>query len=820
MTIVLGTGNLGQERSQLPASRDRAAPDLPLRDNPFGAAANLSSNSTPEDEGLIGIYPYSGCDIKLVVHLPPEDPRDSGRQLDEMEQELRLLVEASEMASTEEELTQAESRLASLRGELENTHQLISILHNGGDIGDVATQEELESDVEDLNEQVAELVGIIHTSPRADQRSEMQTQIETLTRSIESVREGSPTPPTSRTKVLAEVQTLSISSHREKYPVRPLGTVFLRSVTRGPRCIPASESILVKDRGYLSIADIIPGDYVQSSSNSYNRVVDSWFQGEKFCYKLKLQDGYELTASFDHPISTPSGWKTPQELKIGDLVYIVGKTPSRHLDLDISDDLIKMTAFLIGDGTTHIYNKTHKIGLCIADSENSFIGVESQKCLEALGIPFRDNKKEGSKCFDRIISVCKIGKSKTDWAQREYNSLHNVLQKWNMYGRYSYQKIIPDELLCGMSTRQIKLFLRYLFATDGCYSISQDLKYIEAKYDSTSEKLIDQIRLLLSKLGISSIKVKDSVLKGTPGGLSRIVSKHNCHRLVISSACELVKFVSIVGILGKDCRILNLIPLLKSRIRNKYISLSRKEFRFHVNNALSSKGLPVSDICQKYNLYSSKSYVTPRMAIAIAKEVNLPELTSIVDEQVNNIIFENHENLIRPVTKIEPVGLLPVYDLEVENRHTFIVNFIPVHNTVSGSMVFTTFHNHIMHEFLESAQYRSTGVGDWDRFAYSSHLMDQIPPLDISISFANEYGNLSWMAVLGVEFMNEGLVMSIEDLFLEGTTQYIARDFDPIRSVANRRMSRTHGIGRTLTGTSIMARDFRRRAANRNIPWI
>jgi hypothetical protein len=140
--------------------------------------------------------------------------------------------------------------------------------------------------------------------------------------------------------------------------------------------------------------------------------------------------------------------------------------------------------------------------------------------------------------------------------------------------------------------------------------------------------------------------------------------------------------------------------------------------------------------------------------------------------------------------------------------------------TVSGSIVFTTFHNHVMREFLESAEYRSTGVGDWDRFRYTSYLMDQIPPLDISISFNNEYGNTSYMAILGVEFMNEGMVMSIEDLFLEGTAQYIARDFDPIRSVAHRRMIPNRGVGRTVTGSNIMIEDLRRRVAHRNIPWI
>lgn len=140
--------------------------------------------------------------------------------------------------------------------------------------------------------------------------------------------------------------------------------------------------------------------------------------------------------------------------------------------------------------------------------------------------------------------------------------------------------------------------------------------------------------------------------------------------------------------------------------------------------------------------------------------------------------------------------------------------------TISGSVVFATFNQHVMAEFLEVTEYRSTGVGDYDRFRYSSYLMDQLPPLDISISFANEYGNLSWMAILGVEFVNEGQVMSVEDLYLEGTAQYVARDFDPIRSVGNRGFRRNRGVGQTLHGTDIMVADLRRRVAHRNIPWV
>jgi len=143
--------------------------------------------------------------------------------------------------------------------------------------------------------------------------------------------------------------------------------------------------------------------------------------------------------------------------------------------------------------------------------------------------------------------------------------------------------------------------------------------------------------------------------------------------------------------------------------------------------------------------------------------------------------------------------------------------------TVSGSMVLVTFNQHVFSEFLEASALRSTGVGDFDRHRWTSYITDQIPPIDISVSFANEYGNLSWMSVLGVDFVNEGGVISIEDLYMEGTLQYMARDIDLIRSVANRTLTPNIGVSqeiRDTSGSSLMAEEFRRRQQGRNVPWL
>jgi hypothetical protein len=103
--------------------------------------------------------------------------------------------------------------------------------------------------------------------------------------------------------------------------------------------------------------------------------------------------------------------------------------------------------------------------------------------------------------------------------------------------------------------------------------------------------------------------------------------------------------------------------------------------------------------------------------------------------------------------------------------------------TIGGSMIFTVFNQHVLHELLElDMRYYSTGTGDFDKYQYTSNLADQLPPLDITLLFANEYGAISYMGLYGVEFVQEGGTFSIEDIFSESVVQYVARDLDPLRT--------------------------------------
>jgi hypothetical protein len=192
------------------------------------------------------------------------------------------------------------------------------------------------------------------------------------------------------------------------------------------------------------------------------------------------------------------------------------------------------------------------------------------------------------------------------------------------------------------------------------------------------------------------------------------------------------------------------------------------------------------------------------MAARGSEETETPRRTKVLAE-IQTLSITTH----REKAQVRPLGT--VYPRSITRGP----------RTIGGSMIFAVFYEHVFAELLETAQYRSTGARDFDRYRDTAYIPDQLPPLDVSISFANEYGNLSWMSLLGVEFINEGLVLSVMDLFTENTYQYIARDYDPLRNVGNRRLPTQGGeLGTLVTGTELTRRDLLRRSAGRRNPFI
>lgn len=90
--------------------------------------------------------------------------------------------------------------------------------------------------------------------------------------------------------------------------------------------------------------------------------------------------------------------------------------------------------------------------------------------------------------------------------------------------------------------------------------------------------------------------------------------------------------------------------------------------------------------------------------------------------------------------------------------------------TIAGSLVFSVFNKHFAQDIIEAI---NNGYSNGTSF-----LVDELPPFDITISAANEYGYRSRLVVYGVRLLNEGQVMSVNDVYTENTYQFMATDVE------------------------------------------
>lgn len=91
--------------------------------------------------------------------------------------------------------------------------------------------------------------------------------------------------------------------------------------------------------------------------------------------------------------------------------------------------------------------------------------------------------------------------------------------------------------------------------------------------------------------------------------------------------------------------------------------------------------------------------------------------------------------------------------------------------TVAGSLVFAVFNHHWAKEFLDKAKESPTYAGN-------KILADELPAFNVTISMGNEYGQSARKAILGIQLVNEGMTLSTNDVFVENTFQFVARDIE------------------------------------------
>lgn len=114
-----------------------------------------------------------------------------------------------------------------------------------------------------------------------------------------------------------------------------------------------------------------------------------------------------------------------------------------------------------------------------------------------------------------------------------------------------------------------------------------------------------------------------------------------------------------------------------------------------------------------------------------------------------------------------------------------LYNLIAANSTNDNFRIWTRSWNILPNMTSNAAGGIATALPDANNAAFGvtsalPYYADQVPPFDITITFANEYGQAAVKSIYGVELLNEGSGASMDDLMMEETMTFVAREIGPM----------------------------------------
>lgn len=142
---------------------------------------------------------------------------------------------------------------------------------------------------------------------------------------------------------------------------------------------------------------------------------------------------------------------------------------------------------------------------------------------------------------------------------------------------------------------------------------------------------------------------------------------------------------------------------------------------------------------------------------------------------------------------------------------------------IAGSIICTVLEEHPFQEIMEfnsilnyllatsDEQFETRSVlSTFFGVDESSSVVDEIPPMNVVITGSNEQGDIIDSTIYGLKLINDGSVISIQDMITEQTFSFVAQDIDLFRSRRRGERNPNKNILNIKTGNNILNNDLAR----------
>jgi replicative DNA helicase len=428
-------------------------------------------------------------------------------------------------------------------------------------------------------------------------------------------------------------------------------------------CLPASTRIMRADTGaevtlgelYDSGARDVPvwslNDRLQFVARPMTHVFRT---GTRETFRLKLASGREIEATANHPFLTYDGWKPLGELSAGDRLAIARHVPP-PMDITPADpDEVVLLAHLIGDGS---FVRRQPIRYASIDEAN--LTAVAEAALSRFGITgVRDDYAAARVTTLRLPAPYRLTHGRR-------NPIAAWLDEMGLFGLRSHEKFVPPWVF-SLPKDQVALFLRHLWATDGCVHWYDKQNRAILYYASTSRRLIDDVARLLLRFNVH-IRVK----------VTRKGQYKPCYQLHIMDVENQRRFLDDVGIHGQRSVKAELVKERLANISSRpNLDTIPVEVWEDVRRVLSERGMSVRELrASTRTLGGERAWSRPPSRTRMAAMAAVLDSAELEVMATNDVYWDR-------VVGVESQGMSEVFDATVLGTHNFLAEGIALHNSI------------------------------------------------------------------------------------------------------------------------------------------
>ena len=428
-------------------------------------------------------------------------------------------------------------------------------------------------------------------------------------------------------------------------------------------CLTADTTLIRADTGApVSFAELMRDGWdgvLVWSVDEQHRLVPApitkvFASGTKEVYRLRLASGREVKASSNHRFLTLEGWLPLEDLAAGGRIGIPRRNPEPiAVGLGWSEYRLGLLAHLIGDGCVLRSQPLHYT----SNDQENLAFVEAAASAEFGITARRVPQKTWWHTYLPSPYRCTHGR---------LNPLHVWFRELGIDDLRSYEKRIP-EALYSASNRDIAVFLRHLWATDGNVTVGRTNTVPKVYYASSSRALADGVALLLSRFGIIA-----RIRQVTKAGY-----RPNFH-VIVADGPSLRTFCQTIGVHGSRGR---LVGELSAYLDGRLANPNADTLPIQIWDLVKSERIRVGLTERQFQAAIGTHYCGSTLyksapsrdrLLRCAEALN----SDLLREAASSDIYWDR------IVGIEPLGLQPVYDATVKGTHNFIADGVIAHNSI------------------------------------------------------------------------------------------------------------------------------------------